>query len=86
MYLGNKYRRLFEMKQKNLLDDALTYQTEQGEINKICGIKWELEKLCVDYVWRSGKENGKNSWKMASQRRVDIERQGMDTIKKERNH
>jgi hypothetical protein len=35
-------------------------------------------------MWRRGRENDRNSWKMVSQRCVDTERQGMDTIMREK--
>jgi hypothetical protein len=35
-------------------------------------------------MWRRGRENNRNSWKMVSQRCVDTERQGMDTIMREK--
>jgi hypothetical protein len=35
-------------------------------------------------MWRRGRENVRNSWKMVSQRCVDTERQGMDTIMREK--
>jgi hypothetical protein len=78
------WERLLEMEESSLLGDALTYQTDERENNWICGIKRELEKLGVVYMWRRGRENDRNSWKMVSQRCVDIERQGMDTIMREK--
>jgi hypothetical protein len=35
-------------------------------------------------MWRRGRENDRKSWKMVSQRCVDIEGQGMDTIMREK--
>jgi hypothetical protein len=72
------------MEESSLLGDALTYQREERESNWICGIKRELEKLGVCYMWRRGRENDRNSWKMVSQRCVDIERQDMDAIMREK--
>jgi hypothetical protein len=67
------WKNLLEMEESSLLEDALTYQREEWENNWICGIKRELEKLGMDYMWRRGRENGRNSWKMVIQRCVDIE-------------
>jgi hypothetical protein len=72
------------MEDSSLLGDSLIYQTEEWENNWICGIKRELETLGVGYMWRRGRENDRNSWKMVSQRCVDTERQGMDTIMREK--
>jgi hypothetical protein len=72
------------MEESSLLGDALIYQGEERENNWICGIKQELETLGIDYMWKRGKENDKNSRKMVSQRCVDTERQGMDTIMREK--
>jgi hypothetical protein len=38
----------------------------------------------MGYMWRRGRENNRNSWKMVRQRCVDIERQDMDTIMREK--
>jgi hypothetical protein len=35
-------------------------------------------------MWRRGRESVRNSWKMVSHRCVHIERQGMDTIMREK--
>jgi hypothetical protein len=35
-------------------------------------------------MWRRRRENDRNSWKMVSQRCVDIERKGMDAIMREK--
>jgi hypothetical protein len=67
------WERLLEMEESSLLVNALTYQREESENNWICGIKQELEKLVIGYMWRRGRENNRNSWKMVSQRCVDIE-------------
>jgi hypothetical protein len=67
------WERLLEMEESSLLGDALIYQREERENNWICGIKRELEKLGMGYMWRRGRENDRNSWKMVSQRCVDIE-------------
>jgi hypothetical protein len=72
------------MEESSLLGDALTYQREERENNWICGIKRKLEKLGVCYIWRRGRENDGNSWKMVSQKFVDTERQGMGTIMREK--
>jgi hypothetical protein len=78
------WERLLEMEESSLSGDALIYQREERENNWICGIKRELEKLDMGYMWRRGRENDRNSWKMVSQRCVDIERQGMDTTMREK--
>jgi hypothetical protein len=72
------WKRLLEMEESSLLGDTLTYQREEGENNWICGIKQELEKLGMGYVRRRGRENDRNSWKMVSQKCVDIKQQGME--------
>jgi hypothetical protein len=74
------------MEESSLLGDALIYQREETEKNWICGIKRELEKLGVGYMWRRGGENDRGSWKMVRQSCVDIERHGMDAIMREKNH
>jgi hypothetical protein len=51
------------------------------ENNWICGIKRELEKLGMGYMWRRGREN---SWKMVSQKCVDTELQGTEAIMREK--
>jgi hypothetical protein len=78
--------KVIKTEESSLLGDALIYHREERESNWICGIKRELEKLGVGHMWRRGRENDRNSWKMVSQRCVDIERQGMDTIMREKNH
>jgi hypothetical protein len=78
------WERLLEMGASSLLGDALTYKRDERENNWICGIKQGLEKLGMGYMWRRGRENNRNSWKMLSQRCVDIERPGMDTIMREK--
>jgi hypothetical protein len=55
------WRRLLEMEESSLLGDTLTYQREERENNWICGIKREIEKLGVGYMWRRGRENDRNS-------------------------
>jgi hypothetical protein len=71
------WERLLEMEESSLLGDALTYQREEWENNWICGIKQELEKLGMGYMWRRGRENDRNSWKMVSQRcRYQMTRHG----------
>jgi hypothetical protein len=40
------------MEESCLLGDVIIYQREEGENNCICGIKRELEKLGVGYMWR----------------------------------
>jgi hypothetical protein len=67
------WERLLEMEESSLLGDALTNKREERENSWICGIKRELEKLGMGYMWRRGRENDRNSWKMVSQRCVDIE-------------
>jgi hypothetical protein len=67
------WERLLEMEESSLLGNALIYQREERENNWICGIKRKLEKLDMGYMWRRGRENDRNSWKMVSQRYVDIE-------------
>jgi hypothetical protein len=59
--------RLLEMEESSLLGDDLIYQREETENNRICGIKRELEKLGVGYMWRRGGENDRDSWKMVRQ-------------------
>jgi hypothetical protein len=46
------WERLLEMEESSLLGDALTYQREERDNNRICGIKRELEKLGMGYMWR----------------------------------
>jgi hypothetical protein len=60
------------MEESSLLGDALIYQREERENNWIYGIKRGLEMLGVCYMWRRGRENERNSWKMVSQSCVDI--------------
>jgi hypothetical protein len=61
------------MEESSLLGDALIYHREERENNWVCGIERELEKLGVGYMWRRGRENDRNLWKMVSQRCADIE-------------
>jgi hypothetical protein len=77
-------RRLLKIEQSSLLGDALTYQSKEREGSWICGIKRELEKLGMGCMWRRGRENVRNSWKMVNQWCVDTQRQGMDTIMREK--
>jgi hypothetical protein len=55
------WERLLEMEESSLLGDALTYQREERENNWISGIKRELEKLGMGYMWRRGRENDRKS-------------------------
>jgi hypothetical protein len=51
---------LLEVEESSLLGNALTYQREERENNWICGIRRELDELCMGYMWIIGRENDRS--------------------------
>jgi hypothetical protein len=60
---------------------VLSLEKGNSWLNKI---KQELERLDMGDIWINGEENNRNVWREVSKGRMDIERQNMEAIMREK--